>query len=165
MAVNMILDLSSADCKGESKLDGFTDMIDIYSFSWGLSNSAAGHTGGGSAAGLANVHDLTLTKYTDLSTNKLIQFAYNGKHIDTGKFHVFKAGGDQKVEYLTYEMTEVYLTNYSQSDSSGGGEVATESITLNFSKVQVTYTLQDPTGAGSTTPNVTLDLKAKTAQV
>jgi type VI secretion system secreted protein Hcp len=130
-----------------------------------LNNAAAGHTGGGSAAGLANVNDLTLTKYTDLSSNVLIQFAYNGKHIPTATFHVFKAGGDQKVEYLTYDMTEVYITNYSQSDSSGGGEVATESITLNFSKVKLTYKLQDPTGAGSTTPNVTLDLKAKTASV
>ncbi|HWX40973.1 MAG TPA: type VI secretion system tube protein Hcp [Blastocatellia bacterium] len=164
MAVNMILDLGG-DCKGESKLDGFTDKIDIYSFSWGLSNAAAGHTGGGSAAGLANVNDLTLTKYTDLSTNVLIQYAYNGKHIDNGTLHVFKAGGDQKVEYLKYEMDEVYVTNFSQSDSSGGGDIATESVTLNFSKVKLTYTLQSATGAGDTTPNVTLDLKAKTAQV
>jgi type VI secretion system secreted protein Hcp len=95
----------------------------------------------------------------------LIQYAYNGKHIDNGTLHVFKAGGDQKVEYLKYEMDEVYVTNFSQSDSSGGGDIATESVTLNFSKVKLTYTLQSATGAGDTTPNVTLDLKAKTAQV
>jgi type VI secretion system secreted protein Hcp len=163
MAVNMILELDGVE--GESKQDGFEDKIDIYSFSWGLSNSAAGHTGSGSAAGLANVHDLTVSKYTDKSTNKLILFAYNGKHVGNGKLHVFKAGGDDKVEYLTYEMTEVFITNFSQSDSSGGGDIASESVTLNFSEVDIKYKLQESTGSGGDSPHVKIDIKKKTAEV
>jgi type VI secretion system secreted protein Hcp len=163
MAVNMILELDGIE--GESQDKDFEKKIDIYSFSWGVSNASAGHTGSGSGAGLANVHDLTVSKYTDASTNKLILYAYNGKHVGDGKLHVFKAGGDDKVEYLTYEMTEVFITNFSQSDSSGGSAIASESVTLNFSTVDIKYKLQQSEGTGGDAPHVKIDIKKRDAQV
>jgi type VI secretion system secreted protein Hcp len=163
MAYNMILELDGV--KGESQDKDFPNMIDISSFSWGVSNPGSGHTGSGSGTGLANVNDLTVSKYTDASTNKLILYCYNGKHVGNGKLHVFKAGGDQKVEYLTYEMTEVFITNFSQSDSSGGSDLASESVTLNFSTVDIKYKLQQAGGTGGDNPHVKIDVKKRDAQV
>ncbi len=76
MAADMFLELDGID--GEVPGPNFhKNKIDIYSFSWGLSNSASGHTGGGSGAGIANVSDLQCQKYVDeSSTNKLIMFCY-----------------------------------------------------------------------------------------
>lgn len=162
MAADIFLELDGI--AGESQDQTFQNKIDIYSFSWGLSNSASGHTGGGSGTGIANVGDLTVSKYVDASTNKLILFCYNGKHVGNGKLHVRRAGGDDKVEYLTYEMTEIFITNFSQSNSSGGSDLASESVTLNFSKVDIKYKLQQAAGSGGNSPHVEIDIKKKTAQ-
>jgi|SRR5208283_2130778 len=163
MAADMFLELDGVD--GESQDKTFTNKIDVLSFSWGVSNAASGHLGSGSGTGIANVSDLTVSKYVDKSTNKLIYFCYNGKHVGNGKLHVRKAGGDDKVEYLTYEMTEVFITNFSQSDSSGGGDLASESVTLNFSKVDIKYKLQQAAGSGGDSPHVKIDIKGKTVEV
>ena len=65
---------------------------------------------------------------------------------------VRKAGGDNPVEYLVYDMDEVFITNVSTSGSDGGG-IATESVSLNFAKMTVTYTEQNADGsAGAATP-------------
>lgn len=163
MAADIFLELDGIE--GESQDKTFTNKIDINAFSWALNNSASGHTGGGSGTGIANVGDLSVSKYADKATNKLIFFCYNGKHVGNGKLHVRKAGGDDKVEYLTYDMTEVFITNFSQSDSSGGSDLANEAITLNFSKLDITYKLQESGGSGGDSPHVAIDIKGKTVSV
>jgi type VI secretion system secreted protein Hcp len=163
MAADIFLELDGIE--GESQDKTFTNKIDIHSFSWGLNNSASGHTGGGSGTGIANVGDLTVSKYADKATNKLIFFCYNGDHIGKGKLHVRKAGGTDKVEYLTYDMTEVFITNFSQSDSSGGADLASEAITLNFSKLDITYNPQQAGGSAAETVHVAIDIKGKNAEV
>jgi type VI secretion system secreted protein Hcp len=50
------------------------------------------------------------------------------------------------------KMTEVMVTAVS-TGGSGGEDRLTENVTLNFAKVEVTYTPQDPTGkAGNPIP-------------
>jgi type VI secretion system secreted protein Hcp len=163
MAEDIFLVLDGVD--GESKDKTYTDKIDINSFSWGLTNSASGHLGSGSGTAIANVNDLSVTKYADKSTNKLIFYCYNGKHIPKAKLIVRRAGGDDKIEYLTYDMTEVFITGFSQSDGSGGSQLAQESVGLNFSKINITYKLQQATGSGGDSPHVEIDIKGKTSSV
>ena len=44
------------------------------------------------------------------------------------------------MEYLKYEMTEVFITSSIQRQRHEGGGIATESVSLNFSKIEMTYT-------------------------
>jgi type VI secretion system secreted protein Hcp len=159
MAVDMFLELEGID--GESKDKQFKDKIDIYSFSLGLSNAAAGHYGGGSGAGKAQITDMSIGKLVDKSSATLYKFCYQGKHIKTGKVHIRKAAGEKALEYLKYEMDEVFVTSVNTSDSAGGG-IANESISLNFSKIKMTYEVETDTGDKGPSPDVTINVKENT---
>jgi type VI secretion system secreted protein Hcp len=159
MAVDMFLELDGVT--GESKDSQFKDKIDIFSFSLGLSNSGAGHYGGGSGAGKAQITDISIGKLVDKSSATLYKFCYQGKHIATGKVHIRKAAGDNPLEYLKYEMDEVFITSVNTSDSAGGG-IANESISLNFSKIKMTYQMQADTGGDEASPEVTINVKENT---
>ena len=60
--------------------------------------------------------------------------------------------GETPLIYLVIKMTEVMVTAVS-TGGSGGEDRLTENVTLNFAKVEVTYTPQDKTGkAGDPIP-------------
>ncbi|HEY5204471.1 MAG TPA: type VI secretion system tube protein Hcp [Roseiarcus sp.] len=158
MAVDMILELDNIT--GESKVENFVDKIDISSFSWGASNSGSAHTGGGaSGGGKGNVHDMSFTKTVDNSSPTLFKLCYQGKHIPTGKLHVRKSAGDNKLEYQLFEMTEVYITNVSMGDAAGN-ETPSESFTLTFAKIKYTYSQQSETGSDQAQPFFEVDIKS-----
>ena len=156
MASDMFLKLDGVD--GELKDKDHKGWIDIFSFSLGLNNAGAGHYGGGSGAGKASISDISISKQVDKSSATLYKFCYQGKHIKKGTVTFRKAGGDAPVEYLKYDMDEVFITNVQTSDSAGGG-IANESISLNFSKIKMMYNMQADTGGNEASPEVTIDVK------
>ena len=158
MAVDMILELDNVT--GESKVENFKDKIDISSFSWGASNSGSAHTGGGaSGGGKGNIHDMSFTKTVDNASPTLFKLCYQGKHIKTGKLHVRKSAGEEKLEYQLMEMEEVYVTNISMGDAAGN-ETPSESFTLTFAKIKYTYKQQSETGGDAPAPAFEVDIKS-----
>ena len=144
MAVDMILELE--DIEGESKVEDFEKKIDISSFSWGASNSGSAHTGGGaSGGGKGNIHDMSLTKTVDNASPTLFKLCYQGKHIGSGKLHVRKSAGEDKLEYQLFEMTEIYITNVRMGDAA---------------KMKYTYKQQSETGGDEATPFFEVDIKS-----
>src|SRR3954453_19249420 len=146
MAVDMFIKIGAL--KGESRDSVHKTEIDVLAWSWGISNSGSAHVGGGAGAGKCNVQDLSFTKYIDKSSPDLMLACCNGKHFDKATLVVRKAG-EQPLEYLTINLTEVLITSVS-TGGSGGEDRLTENVTLNFAKVQVTYTEQDPQGKPKT---------------
>jgi type VI secretion system secreted protein Hcp len=144
--------------KGESGDEKFKDSLEIYSYSIGVSNQGTGGGQGGSGGAKAVFSDLHCTKIADTATTTLWQFCANGTHIKNGKLHIRKAGGTQQ-EYQTYLLTEVFITNWSQSGSDGGG-IPTESFSLNYSKLEIDYKLQKPDGSLGPSTKKGWDLKA-----
>ena len=67
-----------------------------------------------------------------------------GKHFEDGMLTVRKAGGDP-LEYLKIKMQGVLVTSLS-TGGSGGEDVLTENVSLNFAKVHVWYTPQKEDG-------------------
>ena len=148
MAVDMFIKIGAL--KGEAQDDKHKDEIDVLAWSWGLSQSASGHIGGGSGSGKVNVQDLSFTKYIDKTTPDLMLAACNGKHFPEAVLVVRKAG-ETPLEYLTITMTDVLITNVS-TGGSGGEDRLTENVTLNFAKVNVDYKEQTATGGVGATP-------------
>ena len=142
MAMDMFLDLKGV--KGESRDSKFAQKMDILAWSWGMSNSGTAHVGGGAGAGKVNVQDISITKYIDSASPSLMLYCCNGKHLDEGTLTIRKAG-ETPVEYLIIKLTEVMVTSVS-TGGSGGEDRLTENVTLNFAKVEVTYTPQDEKG-------------------
>ncbi len=73
-----------------------------------------------------------------------------------------RRAGEKPQEYLTYELTEVYVSSMTTSGHEGGG-IAQESVSLNFSKVKVTYTPQNADGSPGAKNEKTYDVKANKA--
>ena len=145
MAVDMFLEIEG-EIKGESKDKKHADAIDILAWSWGLSNSGTFHQGGGGGAGKANFQDISVTKYIDSSSHALMLYCANGDHFDKAKIYVRKAG-KTPLEYVVITMTKVMVTSYS-TGGSGGEDLLTENISLNFEEVKVEYKKQKPDGTG-----------------
>ncbi len=160
MAVDMFLKLNGV--AGESKDKVHTNEIDVLAWSWGMSNSGTAHVGGGLGAGKVSVQDLTLTKYVDSSSPKLMLACCNGSHYPSAQLTVRKAGGNP-VEYIKIKLETVLISGLSNS-TAVFDERMTEALTLNFAKVSVDYTPQDDKGAAVTAIPFAWDIAANSKE-
>lgn len=145
MAVDMFLKIDGI--KGEAQDDKHKDEIDVLAWSWGMSQSATSHVGGGGGSGRVAVQGLSVTKYMDKATPNLMSYCCNGKHIPKVLLTVRKAGGDKPLEYMKITMEDCLVSNVS-TGGSGGEDRLTENLSLNFAKFKVEYTPQKPDGSG-----------------
>jgi type VI secretion system secreted protein Hcp len=147
MAVDMFLKLDPI--KGEATDAKHKEEIDILSWSWGLSQTGAAHSGTGGGAGKVSVQDLHFTHYIDKATTYLIKACTKGEHIDKGVLVVRKAGGTA-LEYIKITLEEILVSSVS-TGGTHGDERLTENVSLNFKKYKYEYTGQtDKGGAGAT---------------
>jgi type VI secretion system secreted protein Hcp len=137
--------------QGESSKQGHTNEIEIMSCSSGASNSSNVAIGTGSGTGKAQIHDFQLTKPIDSASPKLFQYCCNGKHIDTGKITFRKSSGDDSspLEYLTYDLQEVYITSVNDGGGSGS-DSHLENFSISAVQVVKTYLPQNSDGSAGT---------------
>jgi type VI secretion system secreted protein Hcp len=154
MAVDMFLNLDGI--KGESNDSKHKGEIDILSFNWGLSQSGSGHRGTGSGAGKVDIADLSIQKYVDKASPLIMLACANGKHVTKGRITVRKAG-ENPLEYLTIDLEGILVSGYTTGGSSGG-DIPSETISLNFAKVKVEYWSQTDKGAKNENANFAWDI-------
>jgi type VI secretion system secreted protein Hcp len=159
MAVDVFLKIDGIE--GESASDKHKGEIDVLSWSWGVAQTGNMHTGGGGGAGRANVQDLSFTKTLDKSSPKLFKSSCEGAHIAKMVLSANKAGGKQ-MEYLKITLSDCLISSVS-TGGSGGQESFTESVTVNFSKVEMVYSQQDAKGAEAGKVAFNYDIKANKA--
>ncbi len=94
----------------------------------------------------------------DQASPNLFLACATGKHIPTATVTVRRAG-EKPQEYLTYDLTEVFVSSISTSGHEGGG-IAQESVSLNFSKIKMTYIPQKADGTPGAKNEKTYDVKA-----
>jgi hypothetical protein len=73
--------------------------------------------------------------------------ATSGRHFPEATIEMRKAGGDPKQPYLVIKMTDVIVSNY-RASGGGGGDQPTESLTLNFTKIEYVYNQQHTPSPG-----------------
>jgi len=156
MAVDMFLKLNGVT--GESKDKVHTKEIDVLSWSWGLMNSGSAHVGGGAGSGKVSVQDVTLSKFVDSSSPKLMLACCNGTHYPSAVLTVRKAGG-KPVEYIKVKMEEILIAGASTGGSYSEDRL-TENIILNFAKVSMDYTPQKADGSADTAIPFAWDIAA-----
>jgi type VI secretion system secreted protein Hcp len=142
MAVDTFLKLG--DLKGESLVKGFEDQIQVLAWSWGMSQTGTTHHGSGGGAGKVNVQDMSFTHHVDSSSPALILACCKGTHYPEGTLVMRKAGGDP-LPYLTIKLTDIIVTSVSDG-GSGGEDMQTQNVTLNFAAFEVSYQPQDNQG-------------------
>ena len=144
MAVDIFLKLDKI--KGESVDDKHAGEIDVTQWSWGMTQSGTTHLGPGGGSGKVNVQDITITKYVDMATHELLKCCASGTHIANGELVVRKAG-NVPLEYFKIKMTDILISSYTTGGSGDGMDRVMETVTLNFSKYEVTYASQKNDGS------------------
>ena len=162
MAFDAFLKIKGVD--GEATAKGYEKSIELYSFSWGASNpTTIGHgTGGG--AGKVSLSSFNVMKRTDVASATLFTKCCMGEHMPEVLVVLRKAGGSNPLEYLTYKFTEVYVDSIQWSGSSGGDDTPSESLSLTFAKVEITYKQQDEKGGAGKTIGAAWDLRSVSAK-
>ena len=149
--------------EGESKDAKHENEIDLLSFSWGETQSGSFAYGGGGGAGKVTMHDFAFTMKMNKATPKLFLACATGEHIPEALLTVRKAGKEQQ-EYLKVKFSDLLVSSYTPTGSAYGDEVPTESITLNFAKVEIEYREQLATGDLGGTIRAAYDLKRMEGQ-
>lgn len=135
----LILDL--AGIEGESTLTEYKDKIQILSYSHGVAQQIVGDaTNTKRTSGRPNHQDLTVTKFIDLASCKLIDHCNQATVIATLKLTVGQENAGTVIPFMVYDATNVLVS--SVSVGGGGGGVPQETVTFNYTKMTWTYTAQ-----------------------
>ena len=144
---------------GSSTDKSHTGWVEVSSFQWGVgrdtpaTGTATG--GGGGGTGKAAIHDIRVTKTVDSASPLLFQAAAGGGHLKTAQLDFVRA--DKTVVYQI-KLTDVLLSSYAKSS---GGDRPTESITLTFTKIEVSYSKQNADGTLGPTQSTPADWDLK----
>jgi type VI secretion system secreted protein Hcp len=156
--VDYFLKVEGAD--GESPDGTHKGEIELVSFSWGVHQEGTSHHGGGAGAGKARFSDFNFVKRYDKASPKLMLKCAGGDHIPKVTLVCRKAGKEQQ-EYLKIDFSDGFISSY---QIGGGTEIIpNDSISLNFSKIDVTYKEQKADGTLGGQTKGGWDLKANKA--
>jgi type VI secretion system secreted protein Hcp len=156
-AVDFFLKIDGID--GESQDDKHKNEIDIDSWSWGETNSGDSAARGGMGAGKVSMKDFQFVMKVNKATPKLMEACASGEHIKKAILTCRKAGKQQQ-EYMKITMQDFIVSNYQTGGNSNGQLVPVDQISLNFSKIELEYKEQKPTGELGGQVRAGWDLKA-----
>ncbi len=91
-----------------------------------------------------SMQDFSFVARTSKASPKLMLACATGEHIKKAVLTVRKAGGEQQ-EYYRVTMTDLLVSSFSAGGAEGA-VVPTDQFSLNFSKIEVEYRPQEPTG-------------------
>ena len=142
MAIDYFLRIDGVS--GESLDAKHKGEIDVESWSWGETH-AVSPGGGGGGAGKVEMQDLHFTTKVSTASPSLLLACATGKHFKGAVLTARKAGKGQQ-EFLTFSLSDVLVSAY-QTGGAEGEVVPADSVSLNFSKIQVEYKQQNLDGS------------------
>jgi type VI secretion system secreted protein Hcp len=135
--------LALTDVNGESLDEIHPREIEIHDWSWSVSNNApfglhnvAEATKAGSAA------HITIHKMFDAASVTLMNLCAHGQHIAKGKITCRKNAGDDKVEYLKIELTDIKIEQVLWLGKGQELSGLPEQVELSFLRFKVIYAMQ-----------------------
>lgn len=131
---------------GESQDRDHRDWIDLLSFSQGQYLPASPPAPGGTARTAAVFEELALKKTLDKASPKLAEAVCTGKVFPKVDIHLARPSSEgTQATYYTCELKNVIVTSYHIGGSTQDA-VPTETLSLNFEEIKVTYTKFDAAG-------------------
>ncbi len=145
MAFDTHLKIDGVD--GESAAKGMEKQIEVFSFSWGVTNSVNVY-GAGHGGGKSSFSSLSIMKKVDKASSVLMKLCATGAHKPTAVLTLRKASGEggQQVAFVVITLTSAYVESVQLSGSSGGDDTPTESVSIVFEQIKFEYSTQDAKG-------------------
>jgi type VI secretion system secreted protein Hcp len=145
---------------GESKDAKHKDEIDVLSWSWGETLPAPANPGSGAATGKVAMTDLQVSTNLSKASPQLLLACASGQRIKSAVLTGRKPGKAQQ-EYLTFSLSDVLVTGYQTGGATA--EAPLDSISLNFSKIELSYREQKADGSLAPPIRVGWDRRANKA--
>jgi len=144
--------------QGDVTATGHEKWIEVNSFQWGVGRGISSPTGGSAdrEASAPSVSEIVVTKPTDAASTKLFDESLEGEGQDV-QIDFCKTDKGQLEVYLTYTLSNTMISGYSMSS---GGDRPTESLSLNFTKVEYKNTGMGSAGETGSPDAVTYDVAA-----
>jgi type VI secretion system secreted protein Hcp len=112
---------------GDVTAVGHENWIEILSFSWGVTNDGSG----------SQANDVSVQQTLNKASPKLLQAALSGSPIEWALMDFVNPNTlDPSTPYLQYKFEDVLISGYS---ISSGGDLPTESLSLNFTKITFSH--------------------------
>ena len=142
--------------KGLVTAEGHTDWIELSSFQWGVGRGISSPTGASAdrESSAPSVSEITTTKSMDKSSIHLLNEALQGEGVVVLIDFCKTDKGTLEV-YAQYTLADCMISGYS---TSSGGDKPTESLSLNFTKVEFKYVPQSDTGGTGDPETVIYDM-------
>lgn len=156
----MAIFLKLGDIKGETTQLTHKEWIEVSSLQWGVGRGVSSGVGGGSKreATAPSVSEMTVTKTFDVASPLLLKSALGGYGAVVAKLEITQTDNSGKhVAYQKYILSDAVMSGYSIST---GGDRPSESLSLNFTKIDSEYLSIDDKFASKTTGHVVYDIAA-----
>jgi type VI secretion system secreted protein Hcp len=144
--------------EGESEDAKHPKEIHVLSFSFGASQAGSFAVGGGGGSGKVQMQDFHFMMNINKASPKLLLKCANGEHIPNAVLTARKAGKDQ-LDYMSIKMSDLLVSSYQDNGDAGANSLPTDSISLNFAKIEFEYKAQDSKGALGAPVKMKYDLK------
>jgi type VI secretion system secreted protein Hcp len=130
--------------KGDATHEDHQNWIAVESLAWGVNRSMSTKTGFGAdrEASQPSISDVTVTKDMDGSSIYLFKEACTGSEGKDCTIHVVKTS-DPGHTVAEYKLTNTLISDY---DASSDGDVPSETVSFNFTKVEFKYISYDEKG-------------------
>ena len=153
----MAIFLKYGTLKGETTQLTHKEWIEVQSLQWGVGRGISSGVGGGSQreSTAPNVSEIVVTKVFDISSPLILKEALGGKGVDVSIELTQTDNNGKHVAYQKYMLSDVQISGYSIST---GGSRPSESISLNFVKVDSEYLNIDSKFASKTTGHVVYNI-------
>lgn len=144
------------DIKGDVTAEGHKAWVELNSFQWGVGRGISSPTGASAdrESSAPSISEIVVTKASDSASVKFVNEALQGEGVKVVIDFCKTDKGNLEV-YLTYTLTETMISGYSVSS---GGDRPSETLSLNFTKVEYKNTPMKSAGETGSPETVTYDL-------
>jgi type VI secretion system secreted protein Hcp len=147
MAMDIHLDLQKGSINGESQEKGFEKQIQVLSWSWGATQTGSFAHGAGGGAGKVSMQDFHFTMQMCTASPALFMHCATGQHISQAILTARKSG--QKTaqqKFLVINFYDLLISSYNTGGANASDGLPTESVSFNYSKIDIEYFVQDAKG-------------------
>jgi type VI secretion system secreted protein Hcp len=138
--------------EGESSDAQHKNEIEVESFSWSEQHqgSGGGPHGGGGGAGRAVASAFQFTARVSKASPKLMLACATG-HSSAHATLTARKSGQVQFEFLSIRFSDVQVSTYELSAAASNDLLPTDSFSLSFATLQMSYTVQQPNGSPGAT--------------
>ena len=128
---------------GESVDAKHKGEIDVLSWSWGESLPTPANPASGGGSGKVAMTDLHVSANLSKASPQLLLACAAGTHVKSAVL-TGRKGGKAQAEFLTFSLSDVLVSAYQTGGATA--EAPLDSISLSFSKIEMTYREQSAKG-------------------